>query len=243
MSSKRFFLNTPPINDKAVLRGEEAHHLIHVLRAEKGRLIELLDGTGRVWKGIIDDICPDSVSVDHLKLLLTPSNTKRIVLIQSLCKADKLEWIFQKVTELGVAEIHLLEAKRSVVKLPQEKMKSKMERWQKIILGATKQSRRSSLPLLHPPAPCEAICKSLETDVRLLLSESAGETPLKPFLRSSKWSSAAFCIGPEGGWTAQEQETFTRFGFTPVSLGSNILRTETAAIVAAAILMYESENG
>ena len=205
-------------------------------------MIELLDGSGKVWKGIIDSICPDSVSVAHLELIPPSNSSKRMVLVQSLCKADKLEWILQKVTELGIAEIRLLEAKRSVVKLPQEKMKNKMERWRKIILGATKQSRRSTLPFLHPPALCEAICKSLETDLKLLLSESAEGTILKSFLRSSQWSSVAFCIGPEGGWTAQEEETFVHFGFTPVSLGCNILRTETAAIVATAILMYELEN-
>ena len=243
MQRRRFHLSSPPEGSRASLRGDEAHHLVRVLRARVGELIELMDGSGRVWKGAIAEINPDSVEVTKLSLL-TPEQplSKRVILIQSLCKGEKLEWILQKATELGVAEIYLLNAERSVVKLPKDKITDKLDRWKKIIIGAAKQSCRSTIPGLHAPADCVRLCQALEANLKLLLSENEKEVGLKNIIRGARWRSVAFCIGPEGGWTDHEREVFARHGFTPVSLGSSILRTETAAIATTAILNYELDD-
>jgi 16S rRNA (uracil1498-N3)-methyltransferase len=242
MSSRRFLLSTPPVDSKAVLAGEEAHHLAHVLRAQPGRVVELIDGSGRVWQGIVDHIDTDRVSLESVKLL-PPENAPetRISLIQSLCKAEKLEWILQKATELGIPEIYLLEAERSVLRIPKEKIAARIERWQKIALAATKQSRRSNVPVLHLPARPAALIGLIRADLKIILSENERCSTLKSILRESSWKSAALCIGPEGGWTSREEEAFIQAGFRPAGLGSAILRTETAAIVAMAILKYELE--
>ena len=243
MNARRFFLPRSPEGDEATLSGEEAHHLIHVLRAELGDSIELINGSGAVWRGEIAEVRPYSVEIANLTLLpKDQAPVANIILIQSLCRTEKLEWILQKTTELGIAEIFLLNPSRSVLRIPKDKTQHKLERWSKIILAAAKQSRRSSVPRLHPPTGSLEICRSLEADLKLILSEEEKEVTLKQRLARAKCCSVAFSIGPEGGWTPQEQETFALHHFESVTLGSNILRAETAAIVVTAILRYELGN-
>ncbi len=242
MHPRRFFLSSLQENQVA-LNGEEAHHLIHVLRTRIGDTVEVMDGSGKVWKGRVAQIHTDSVIVSELDLLLLdiePSGA--LVLIQSVCRADKLEWILQKTTELGVSEIRLLNAERCVVKIPEDKVQNRLERWQKIIVGAAKQSRRSTLPKVHAPAGCKEVFQSIQADLSLLFCESENQMKLKNLLRNYHWKSIAFCVGPEGGWTEREHETFVEKRFQPVSLGPNVLRTETAAIAALAVLKYEMED-
>ncbi len=239
MSSRRFLLSEPPSQGRATLQGSEAYHLRTVLRAEPGRVVELMDGSGRVWRAVVDQCSEGGVELFKVEPLETFSAAARLGLIQSLCRADKLEWILEKCTEIGIADIYLLEATRSVVRIPKERLEAKMERWQKIILAAVKQSRRSTLPVLHPPASLPLLCRDLPSGLKLLLSENERGASLKSIIRSATWDHAIFCIGPEGGWTQQEHQELVASGFQPATLGPQILRTETAALVVAAILRYE----
>ena len=242
MSSRRFLLSEPPSQGRATLQGSEAHHLRNVLRAEHGRVVELLDGSGRVWRAVVDQCAEGGVDLFQVELLDTSLAVVRLGLIQSLCRADKLEWILEKCTEMGIDDIYLLEAARSVVRIPKERLEAKMERWQKIILAAVKQSRCSTVPMLHPPSSLPLLCRDLPPGLKLLLSENERDASLKSIVRSATWDHAIFCIGPEGGWTEQEHEELVTSGFQPASLGPQILRTETAALVVAAILKYEREE-
>jgi len=242
MSSRRFLLTSPPVDNKAVLQGEEAYHLSRVLRAKPGMKVELMDGLGKVWSGVIEQISPEWVELGEMTLLFGDEMKEvRIDLILALCKTDKLEWILEKTTEIGVANIYLLNAERSVVKLPADRLRGRLDRWQKIMNAASKQSRRLALPLLHPPATTEALLPGLNTDLKLMLSERSDSPPLKNLLRERAWLSASLGIGPEGGWTSKEEELFSEAGFLLANMGHNILRSETAAIVATAILKYELE--
>jgi|RhiMetdeSRZDD1v2_1073273.scaffolds.fasta_scaffold08459_9 16S rRNA (uracil1498-N3)-methyltransferase len=243
MHRRRFFVSLAPQANQATVSGEEAHHLIHVLRAQVGDSIELIDGSGSAWRGQVAEIDSTSVIIrDLIELPRSDASPNRLILVQSLCKSDKLEWILQKVTELGISEIRLLAADRSVLKIPEGKIQAKLERWNKIVLGAAKQCRRSTLPHLHAPDKCAAICQSIEADLKMVLSEDETQSTLKTLLKRSSPRSVAFCIGPEGGWTTPESEIFSHHGIQPVTLGPSILRTETAAIVTTAILKYELEN-
>ena len=226
-----------------MLRGTEAHHLRNVLRAEPGRIVELIDGSGRVWRAVVEQCVESRVDLFKVELVETPSAAARLGLIQSLCRADKLEWVLEKCTEIGIDDIYLLDASRSVVRIPRERLDAKMNRWQKIILAAAKQSRRSTLPVLHAPSSLPLLCRELPPGLKILLSENERGTSLKTVLHSATREQAAFfCIGPEGGWTEAEQDELARSGFQSASLGSQILRTETAALVVAAILKYEREE-
>jgi 16S rRNA (uracil1498-N3)-methyltransferase len=242
MHRRRFFLSSPPQANQVTLSGGEAHHLIHVLRAEAGDLVELIDGSGSVWRGEVAELDAASLKIRNLVELPRDDSAVRLILVQSLCKADKLEWILQKTTELGVSEIRLLSADRLVLKIPNEKVQGKLERWNRIILGAAKQSHRNTLPHLHPPSNCSTMCRSLEADLKLVLSEDETQLSLRTLLKKSAPHSAAFCVGPEGGWSPTELEMFLQYNIVPVTLGPNILRTETAAIVGTAILKYELEQ-
>ena len=223
-----------------MLGDREAHHLIHVLRAEVGARVELIDGMGRLWSGRVGGILGDRVRLVEVALLSeTTAPEVRLTLIQALCKSDRLAWILQKATELEVSEIYLVHARRSVVRISRDRQPAKLERWRTILVNAAKQCRRSTIPALHPPLGCREVCETVESALKLLLQASPRAMPLKKLLQGESWKSVAFAVGPEGGWTAEESQTFLRSGFQPADLGSSTLRTETAATVAAALLRYE----
>ncbi len=243
MSSRRFLLASPPEGSRASLEGEEAFHLARVLRCHPGDRVELIDGTGKIWQATVSAVSARKVDFTRVELLLDcPGSSLTLGLIQSLCKADKLEWILQKSTEIGISQIFLVNAARSTLKVPEDRLATKFDRWQKILRSAVKQSRRSTIPLLYPPEALDRVCKNVQADLKLLVSESERDTTLKKTLEETRSKSVVFCIGPEGGWTAGEQSLLQGCGFKSVSLGANILRTETAAIAVAAILRYELED-
>lgn len=223
-----------------MLEGREAHHLIHVLRAEVGTSVELIDGRGRLWSARVGEISENRVRLVEVSQISTTANPDvRLTLIQALCKSDRLTWILQKATELEVSEIYLVQGRRSVVRISQDRRRAKLERWRTILVNAAKQCRRSTIPTLHPPVDCREICEAADADLKLLFQASPQATSLKKLLRGKSWPSVAFAVGPEGGWTHEECETFLRSGFQSVQMGHSTLRTETAATVAAALLRYE----
>jgi len=240
MPIRRFFLSTLPNGTSAVLGGTEAHHLIHVLRVKTGSSIEMIDGAGGLWSGKVGQILPDKVYIVDVVLLSQDTQVEvPIILIQAICKSDRLTWILQKITELGIAEIYLINAQRSVVKLTEQRVEAKLIRWRTILTNAAKQSRHTTLPKLHPPLDCQQFCQTFCSDLKLILNNSLPTSNLRPVLLGGVWRSVAFSIGPEGGWTDEECATFLHHGFQSVSLGTNTLRTETAAIVTAALLKHE----
>lgn len=240
MPVRRFVLDTPPSGTVAMLEEREAHHLIHVLRAEIGTGVELIDGRGRLWSAQVGEILGNRVRLVDVSLLSETAEPEvRLTLIQALCKSDRLTWILQKATELEVSEIYLVQGRRSTVRIFQERRTAKQERWRAILVNAAKQCRRSTIPILHPPQECRKVCEAVESDLKLLLQASPQAVPLKRLLRGRFWPSVAFAVGPEGGWTGEECEAFLHSGFQAVQLGRSTLRTETAATVAAALLRYE----
>ena len=223
-----------------MLEEREAHHLIHVLRAEVGMSVELIDGRGRVWSARVGEISENRVRLVEVSLLSEAAGPEvRLTLVQALCKSDRLTWILQKATELEVSEIHLVQGRRSVVRISRDRSRAKLERWRTILVNAAKQCRRSTIPVLYPPLECREVCEAVESDLKLLLQVSPGAVPLKRLLRGKSWPSVAFAVGPEGGWSDEECEAFLHSGFQAVQLGHSTLRTETAALVAAALLRYE----
>lgn len=236
----RVFLFETPTSNTILIAGQEAYHLIHVLRMEPGRSLELIDGSGRLWFGKIGNIFSEQVQIVDIRLL---SDVKKlavkITVIQALCKTNRLEWILQKLTELGISEVYLLKAQRSVVKVVEERLESKLNRWKMIIANAAKQSRRTTIPKLNRPSGLSEICQNVQAELKLFLDPNPQSAELKDRLRDISCHSVAISIGPEGGWTHEECTTFLRHGFKSTNISANILRTETAAIVTSAILQYE----
>jgi 16S rRNA (uracil1498-N3)-methyltransferase len=166
-----------------------------------------------------------------LEKLETQPLTPRVILCAALFKFDRFEWMIEKATELGVTEITPVETARSDRGLERAAQK-RVERWRRIALEASQQSRRSVLPAIHDPVRME---EALELPLRhrYALDENPGGPRFDQVLETS--AEIAILVGPEGGWTAEERESFMRAGWTPVSLGPLILRAETAAIAALAI--------
>jgi 16S rRNA (uracil1498-N3)-methyltransferase len=162
----------------------------------------------------------------------------RLALLVSLIRFDKLEWIFEKATELGVERFVLVDAERSEKGLDRAAPK-RLPRWERILLESSQQSRRDRLPVLSGPLRfAEAL--GHEADHRYRLEEDQGAPPMLAALPGARPASGtvALLVGPEGGWTGQERSAATAAGWQPASLGAQVLRAETAAIAAAAILLH-----
>ncbi|MDO8643664.1 MAG: 16S rRNA (uracil(1498)-N(3))-methyltransferase [bacterium] len=243
-----FFIPSEDIQEKkATLKGAAAKHLKQVLRATVGEEIILFDGEGNQYIGKIDSLGKE-ISVTILQKRKVPENPVKITLAQAWLKKDKMEWVIQKATELGVEQILPFSSSRTI---PKWSGGEKQERWDKIALAAAEQCGRATLPTILPAASFEKTISSFETcDVKLILWEKETEKHLKdifrePFVgaglrqRESEIKNLLFVIGPEGGFSEEEVTAAQKNGFIPVSLGQRILRAETAALSVLTILQYE----
>jgi 16S rRNA (uracil1498-N3)-methyltransferase len=243
---RRFFVEQFAA-DAAVLRGDAAHHLGRVLRAEAGQLYELSDGQ-IVWLARTEKIGKDTVEFALVEQLPARPSPLKITLLLAIVKFDRFEWAIEKATELGVDEIFPLAASRSEKGLIAAS-KKRAERWQKILLESAQQSRRLSVPLLRECIPPGAAFQAAADSIGLLLSEMANAKPMRRVLEPlvgaadpGKQVDLTIAIGPEGGWTEDELGLARVSKFAEVALGPNIMRTETAVTAAIAALQYAFGN-
>lgn len=233
---RRFFVDEVR-KGHAHIAGEEARHLTRVLRVEPGQRFEISDNHS-VYLAEVETAHKESVVFRTLEQLPEPPPSARIVLYAALIKFDRFEWIVEKATELGAAEIVPVDTARSERGLDRGAAK-RVERWRRIALEASQQSRRMHLPQIAEPLDlAEALTRRATHSYAL--DESPGIAPLLQALPAerSAQNSVAILTGPEGGWTDEERATFTAAGWTPVSMGPLILRAETAAIAALAVISH-----
>lgn len=218
---------------------EAAHHLGHVLRAQVGQLFELSDGSA-AWLARIESVARDRIEFALVEPLPSPLPAAEVTLLLSIVKFDAFEWAIEKATELGVTRIVPLAAARSEKGLLAASAK-RSQRWQKLLLEASQQSRRLRVPILDGLARPEDAFAAQTGNVCLLLSERSDAPSIRSCFSSANLAhtaAAALAIGPEGGWTGDELSSARAAGFHEVSLGQLILRTETAVIAALATLNY-----
>jgi 16S rRNA (uracil1498-N3)-methyltransferase len=218
------------------MEGDAAHHLGRVLRAEAGQVYELSDGR-QVWLGRVSNVAHDRVEFALVEELPARRSSVDVTLLLAVVKFDAFEWAIEKATELGVNAIVPLAAARSEKALLSAAAK-RAERWKKILVEASQQSRRLSVPSLGALTRPEQSFAQQEEELKLLMSERQDAPPLRTLLEGEKSSNVVIAIGPEGGWTDKEFESATQSGFNQVSLGNLILRTETAVTAALANLNY-----
>ena len=231
---RRFFVNEVR-NGKAQIEGEDARHLTRVLRVEAGQRYEISDNRN-VYLAEIETARKENVVFRTLEKLPTAPPSARFELYAALIKFDRFEWIVEKATELGVTEIVPIEATRSERGLEKAAAK-RVDRWRRIALEASQQSRRTHLPEITEPVQlADAMART--ASYRYVLDESPGALPLFQALPAERTAQDAVAIltGPEGGWADEERASFTAFEWTPVSLGPLILRAETAVIAALAVI-------
>ncbi len=234
-SMRRFFLAGNAVNgDQAVITGDEARHLMRVLRLKPGCRVELFDGRGTVFRAVINALSAEGVSFSLLERCCEDhGDAARIILGLGMLKGKKMDLVIQKATELGVHAVFPVETsfceKRRNQRLP-------LSRWQRIVIEACKQCRRSVLMEISPLVDFSDFI-GLSFNKKLLFAEQERKKTLADIDFTGS-ETVALLVGPEGGFSEKEVTAAGRAGFCSVSLGENILRAETAALTAIAVTRF-----
>jgi 16S rRNA (uracil1498-N3)-methyltransferase len=243
MSARRFMISSRAIRDGyASFDGDIYNHMVRVLRLGTGDAVQLADEKGMVYFGTINQVAKEWVAVkitSSCMAAMSDATSPQITICQALPKGDKIDLILQKGTELGAHDFWIFGGRRSVAKLRDDQQQSKLERWNRITTEASRQCERTDIPEVSwRPSAVEAANESSQ-QLRLILWEGEREHSLKDALSVGAMpSSVIVAIGPEGGFDPLEVRHFSQRGFQPVTLGSRILRTETASIAILAIMQY-----
>lgn len=231
------------LTDTATITDSEQHHLRNVLRLTSGATIRIIDGQGNIYIAELLDTGTNRGS-SEARILSHEFHARvapLLTLFQGLPKNDKMELILQKTTEIGVTQIVPIHSEHAL----QNPSRNRYERWHRVVISATKQCKRAWLPELCEPQAFEvSLAQLAKFSLRLILNpqieqESQAQHIKAVLQKVSQPTSIALFVGPEGGFSKQEIAAAIESGCTPVTLGTNILRTETAAIVAVAITAYE----
>lgn len=245
MTSTHFHIQKKNLNfPYALLDGGEHHHLSRVLRIKPGKKVWLHDEEGRSYLAEVKEVTDKGTTMLILGQQGVDGAKIHLILAQALIRAKKMDFLVQKATEMGMDSLIPIVGTRSVVKISCEVEKKKVLRWQKIAAEAAKQSGRSTVPVILPPQPVLRLVEESKAERKLLLSENRGRY-LKdilvegPAISSDEGTpSVLILVGPEGGWTEGEENKALDRGFEAVSLGKQILRSETAALAALALVSH-----
>jgi len=220
-----------------VIEGSAANHVARVLRLREGDALTLFDGRGGEYDARITGFRKDAVQVEVREhRAVERESALDLTLAQGISRGERMDWVVQKATELGVRRIVPVLTERSVVRLDERQSERKLQHWRGIAIAACEQCGRNQVPEVTAPANFFAAIRASDVQMmRLLLSPSAS-------LRARdlpRPTAITLLIGPEGGLADNEEEAAIRAGFKPVQLGPRILRTETAAIAALAALQHD----
>ena len=238
----RFFVAPNELDgDFLVLTGENAAHA-KVLRLKNGEQVTVCDGAGRECLCTVSDISAEQVClvVDHRQDAASEPRVKASVYM-AFAKGDKLEHVIQKATELGAYEIVAFPSVRCVSKPDDKSLKKKLERWQKIAASAAEQSGRGCIPqVVVLDSYKTALTRAKEADIAILFYENERANTLKTTLQAVPYNSVSLLTGPEGGLASEEVQAAIDAGLQVCTLGTRILRCETAPLCALSAVMYDS---
>ena len=226
--------------DPVVVSDEDHRHLVRVLRLGVGDEITLFDGLGAEADAVIARLGPRAVElrVTARRLKEAPSRPV-LTLIQALARGEKLDFVVQKATELGVDRIIPVTTQRAVPRLDTLRATSRRVRWQKIAREASRQSGRADVPEVEPVTSLAvAVDASPRDALKLILWEESRQVRLRELIPLEPPPGIVIAIGPEGGFTVEEVAHAREAGFQAVGFGPRILRTETASLAALAVLGY-----
>ncbi len=245
----RFFADRIEGKKASIFSKDEISHITKTLRMKIGDEVELIDGKGAAFSAIISDISKEKIILDLMEKLPNDGElSTEIVVYQGIPKSQKMDFIVQKLTEIGVQKIVPIKMDRCVKQIG-EKEDKLLARWQKIALEAVKQSKRTKIPAIEHSLSLKELLEEMKQNHQTFLCyENEDGRTLKQIFRENISENfqknnlrIGIIIGPEGGITEQEKEQLVAAGAISVSLGKSILRTETAALVGASILAYELE--
>jgi 16S rRNA (uracil1498-N3)-methyltransferase len=240
MQRHRFYAAPSSFAETSVrLDADEAHHLTRVLRLGSGARVFVFDGEGGEYECEVARVAKHEVGLNLLRRLDDAVESPlRLTLAQALIKGDRFDWVIQKATELGVTRIVPLVTDHADIKRAEERAGQRLQRWRRISLEALKQCGRRRLVEICEPAPFDDFCGSTTCGERLIFSEHGGESLAEVSAKLRDVNQLNLCVASEGGWSEHELRKAASCGFTLVSLGTRILRTETAAIVAVALAQH-----
>jgi 16S rRNA (uracil1498-N3)-methyltransferase len=233
----RFYCPPPlPLSGSFDLPPDAAHHAARVLRLRAGDAVQLFDGAGNECHGVLAELSGKRVSVTGITTIeVNRESPLPVLLAQALASSEKMDWVIQKATELGVAEIQPLATERSVARLSAERAVKRTEHWQQVAISACEQCGRNVLPLIHPPLDIMVWLQQMRERTGskfILLPEGAGSL----HQQDKPSGTVMLLIGAEGGFTQTEGESAVLCGFTPIRMGARVLRTETAAVAGLAAI-------
>jgi 16S rRNA (uracil1498-N3)-methyltransferase len=235
-----FFVDPAAITPPTIrLAGDLLHHLRDSLRLHPGASLILNDGCGTRYRVEVTQVTSQAIDSRIIDQHTEPARkTSPIVLGQALLKGDKMDWVIQKATELGVDTIVPVHSTHSVIKPRPERLEHQRSRWERIARDAAQQSERWTIPTIADPVDLAQICQiySLAPVKGMLAERSSGPSLATMPLPQDHQHPIVLLVGPEGGWAADEQRFAQEQGFLPLTLGPRILRAETAAIAALSIL-------
>jgi 16S rRNA (uracil1498-N3)-methyltransferase len=240
----RFFVSEESLQGKQVVfTGRQAHQIRNVLRIKSGDHVIVLDNTGCEYTVVLTKVGRQDVVGEVVSRQQVQAEPRtQITLYQSLLAREKFEWVLQKCTEVGVTKFVPMITGRSIVRRTDAITSRKLSRWRDIITEAAEQSGRGQIPQLDAPVNfVDAVCRLGDFDHCLIGTLGAAGSSVRDILRTGDTEPAtvALFIGPEGGFTDDEIADACSKGATAFSLGKRILRTETAAVVASAVILYE----
>jgi 16S rRNA (uracil1498-N3)-methyltransferase len=215
---------------------EAAHHAQRVLRLRPDDVVQLFDGEGNALDARIAEIGGRRVVLHELQTCMAEAESPlRITLAQAMCGSEKMDWVVQKATELGAAEIQPVQTQRSVARLSGERAEKRVAHWRNIAIAACEQCGRNALPRLHAPVEFGAwLAQVRGTATAKFVLQPEGSTALHR--QPQPQGGAILLIGPEGGFNEDEIRMTQFAGFAPIRLGRRVLRTETAAMAGIAAL-------
>ena len=240
----KFFLPNESFGeDYATVTGQSARHIAYSLRMANGDSLTLCDMSGNEYNCVIDFFTQDSVKVKILSSSKAPGEPPyRVILFQALAKGEKMDYIVQKATELGVCEIVPFESERCIAKSDKKGDVTKTERRKKIASDAAGQCGRGRIPEINATVSFkEALERLSKAELAFMCYEGEDTLPLKELLPEEKPCEIGFMIGPEGGFSKQEVDAAARCGVKLAGLGKRILRTETASMYVLSSLSFYYE--
>jgi len=240
MQRHRFHASRSQISESVIrLDAEESHHLARVLRLGEGGRVFVFDGEGAEWECEITSAGKREANLAIIRQLDETVESKlKLTLAQALTKGDKFDLVVQKATELGVSQIIPLITDHSDIRKAEERAENRLHRWRRISLEALKQCGRRRLVEIVSPISFPDFCAMNSSVHNLIFSERGGITLRDAAKSLQDVNQLAVCVASEGGWSQSELQKAGASNFIAVSLGSRILRTETAAIVAVALAQH-----
>ena len=238
----RFFVPPDAVKGNSIIiGGREAHHILDVMRLKISDNVVTFDGTGKEYTGVIKDISGNSLTVDIIETRVpSEKEASQITLLQALPKKEKMDYIVEKSTELGVHSIAPVITGRTIPDWSEPKKRSQAERWRKIAREAAKQCGRLDIPeVLEITNFVKAVKNFTGFDMRLMAVLNNQTIPVKDAISGFKIGKIVIAIGPEGDFTAAEARSAGAAGFRAISLGPRVLKSDTAGLALLSILSYE----